>query len=342
MPEDAAQPEARKESEVARRRGNRIMIGLLLLIALWFGADVFYALRILRHRLAWERGVARNAEGLRTACAAFTMGEGEPALLMIHGFADSPAFFRPLAEALAPRGYTCRAMRLPGAGEMPAAAARVTHADWQAAIEGELAALREAGHRPIWIVAHSMGGALAVNLLAEQPDAADGLALLSPLARISEKRSPGLSPRAWYEIGRRVMWFSRVIESPFPMDVRHPAEPMETYPRERYVPTAAYHELFAVLGRVPAAAGRLSGPLLVLVGAEDAVVDRTFVRVFFETSACAPKAFHEYPDTGHVLSMESIRGDVIERLDAFFRATSAGRGEGAPAAPPAMAEEGGL
>jgi carboxylesterase len=95
----------------------------------------------------------------------FTLGEAGNAALLIHGIAACPAQLRSLAEHLAGRGITCRAMLLPGHGRHYKELYHVSWRDWYAEAEREFLALR-AGRERINIVGFSIGAAVAVELAA--------------------------------------------------------------------------------------------------------------------------------------------------------------------------------
>jgi pimeloyl-ACP methyl ester carboxylesterase len=96
---------------------------------------------------AWEARAQRGPDGLRRGYEPFSIGTGATAALLIHGFGSSPSVFARLAPTLAQRGFTCRVMRLPGFGEPLSEYARVTAADWRAAVHAEVLALGPAIHQ---------------------------------------------------------------------------------------------------------------------------------------------------------------------------------------------------
>src|SRR5206468_12893176 len=81
--------------------------------ALWVGGDLLYSLVVGHLYRRWEAGIERDADGVRLGCREFTLGEGKDAVLLVHGFGDSPAIFRRIAPALAAKGFACHALRLP-------------------------------------------------------------------------------------------------------------------------------------------------------------------------------------------------------------------------------------
>ena len=110
--------------------------------------------------------------------AAFELGAGEDACLLLHGFTGSPWEMRPVGEALAARGLHVRAIQLPGHGTTPEALLDVTHRDWLLAATQGLAALRH--HRRVFVAGLSMGALLALELAARHPAHVHGLALMAP------------------------------------------------------------------------------------------------------------------------------------------------------------------
>lgn len=106
-------------------------------------------------------------------------GDGQAAALLVHGFPGSPAEMRPVGEALHASGWTARGMLLPGFGREIETLGDRKRAEWLAAIQRELNALRQQ-HDTILLVGNSMGAALTVETAAGRTQPPDGLILLSP------------------------------------------------------------------------------------------------------------------------------------------------------------------
>lgn len=100
-------------------------------------------------------------------------------IALVHGLGGTGATMDPLADLLTSAGHTCLTVTLPGHGTTPDDLARVTWAEWVAAIPdadvvvgqsmGGALALAVASTRP------SVLGVVAINTPAPDPDTLDGL-----------------------------------------------------------------------------------------------------------------------------------------------------------------------
>lgn len=289
---------------------------LLLALAVWLAGDAAYALRT-RLRAA--------APGARRAPAEpFTLHpRGDPAVLLIHGFADGPAVFAHLAPPLAQAGFAVRAMHLPGSGVPPAEMAGTTLVTWRAAIDREIAALRTGNpSRPVWLVGHSLGGALAFDAALRPSNAVTGLVLLAPLIEPSSVRSPLLSSRQWFHLLSRALLFSRIVESRLPSDLHNP-ETRAAYRTDKYIHRDIYRALFAATDAIRPRAADWNGPLLVVVSPDDQIVDAAATRAFFAAAARArPAELVEQPGAGHVLPLETGHPGLAARIVRFIQSSS--------------------
>ena len=296
----------------------------LFLVALWFAGDAFYA-----HRVR-VRSAAPGA--VRAAAAPFALNPaGTPALLLIHGFADGPSVFAQIAPPLADAGFAVRAMHLSGSGVPPAEMQGLAFADWRADVDREIAALRAADPaRPIWLVGHSLGGALAYDAALRPENRVAGLVLLAPLVDVSRARSPLLSPRQWFNLFDRLLVFTDTIESRLPKDLRDP-DARAAYVTDKYVHRDVYRALFDAIDAVRPRAADWRGPLLVAISATDQIVDSSATRFFFSATNAAPANLSEIHAAGHVLPLDYGHAKLAEKIVRFIREAS---GEGNRSSPP--------
>lgn len=299
------------------------LVFVLAFPLLWVSGDFLYS-RLAAFRLrGWEARVERDPDGLRAGCREFTVGRGPCALLMIHGFGDTPSLFAPLAHALAGQAFTCRAMRLPGAGMPPAESARAGHADWVRAVADEIEALRRE-HRTLWVVGHSLGCTLAIEHLLAHPHDVDGLVLLAPLIGVSGRRSPVFPARTWFGIAGRFLRFTRMLEVIFPID-GHTKEARAYRLHDRFIPWSTYVGTFEAIANVEGMAGRVTKPLLMVLSPRDRVIDSRVAARYFEACAAQPKRLIRAERSGHVIPIDGDMPAVADAMRDFIRSAGASR-----------------
>lgn len=154
------------------------MLGPLMLAA-GIGAGLLRARAARRIEREYAARRPPGADGVVPGAEGFTLeGTNGRALLLLHGFGDTPQTLRYLADRLHAEGYTVRAPLLPGHGRGLRDFARASADDYLRLARHELTRLRES--LPwVGLIGLSMGGAIAARL------AADGgeprvLALLAP------------------------------------------------------------------------------------------------------------------------------------------------------------------
>jgi carboxylesterase len=287
----------------------------------WLASDFLYD-RVVHRRLAeWERSVERDPDGVRRGCRDFMMGSGRHAILLVHGFNDSPRVYQRMATVLAGEGYACRAMRLPGFAIPIPDTLHYRGEDWLEAVRRELQQLR-AEYDQVSVVGHSLGGAILVNVLAREPALADRAVLLAPAIAVSNARSPLLPTRTWHSIGCRTLVFSRLTESPFRFDAQHPAaEHFHWMSRFAYLST--YAELFALFDGAAASAPEFRLPLLMAISPLDRVVDSPAAQRFFETAPSPQKQLIVHEQAGHALPIEEGWEELTREIAKFCRTSTA-------------------
>lgn len=114
-------------------------------------------------------GTRRNAQGVIAGAESFMLeGSTDRAIVLLHGFNDSPQTMRSPAAAMHAAGWTVYAPVLPGHGRSPQAFAASGAEEW---INGARTEVREAlkRHQRVAVGGLSLGGALAAIVASEEP-----------------------------------------------------------------------------------------------------------------------------------------------------------------------------
>ncbi|MBW7907812.1 MAG: alpha/beta fold hydrolase [Kiritimatiellae bacterium] len=264
------------------------------------------------------RGAVRGAEGVRPGMQAYAVGDGEIALIFVHGFASSPAVFREMAPALGERGFDCRAIRLPGFGESLDRMASVSEDDWQRAVADAVTRARADGKK-VWLVGHSMGGALSIEHVLRHPGTVEGVVLLAPLIEVSSRRSLGLPPEALHRFARGVLPRDTILETAFPVDLHARAEGIDEL-RDRFLPISVYDAMFRVAAFVSPRAEEVRVPVLMILPGRDKIVSVRASREYFDAVGSARKLLVEEKNAGHVLPLDYGWQDAVQCVQEFVRA----------------------
>ena len=192
--------------------------------------------------------------------AAFDLGEGDCAVLCLHGFTGTPYEVRPLGEALAAAGYRARGPLLPGHGGSLAQLADASFRDWLAAAHAEFRELAER-HEQVCVVGVSLGGLLSLALCAGE--AVKRAAVIGTSLRLRFP-IPQLVPLLRYVLPSIPKRGGSDIRDPLAR-ARHPSSPR--------MPLAGIHEVLHAQRHVRALLPRITTPLLVAHGRHDATAD---------------------------------------------------------------------
>lgn len=299
-----------------RKKWRRRLLWVLVIIGCWYLGDFCYSRYVAREIRKWEASVPWTGTGLVPGAEEFAVGEGSTALLMVHGFSDSPQLYRKMAPALAAKGYSCRCILLPGFGMRVDDYASSTPEEWLAKLKTEAAELRKS-HARVVIVAHSLGGALTIRTILDQPDAADAIVLLAPAIAVSNARSPVLPTRFWHEFGKWALPSTKITKSPFEIDVHDPAEKSLPH-RNVFSPRSVVDHTFQLTDNNLNQFKEISLPTLVFVAPDDQVVDPDAIRTFYEQISSDDKQLVEVSHSGHVIPVDLDWEQVVDEIAQFL------------------------
>lgn len=293
---------------------------ILALVGLAFVARTAYPAWTRMRAEQRERDVQRDANGIRAGMQPFASGEGDTALIFIHGFASGPSVFRFMTPALAESGFDCRVLRLPGFGESLERMRAISESDWRHSLEMAVERARADGKK-IWLVGHSMGGTLAIDYALSHPERIEGLVLLAPLIEVSHRRSLGLPPDRLHRFARRLLSDDAILETAFPVDLNARAEGIDEL-RDRFLPISMYDAMFRLTASVQPRGADLDVPALMVIPGSDKVVSRRASRAYFSTLAFDRKLLLDDKRAGHVVPLDYGWENVVRAMKEFICADS--------------------
>jgi carboxylesterase len=285
-----------------------------LLLAAAVGAGLLRLRAARRVERAYALRRPPNADGVVPGAEGFTLeGDSGRALLLLHGFGDTPQTLRYLGRRLHAAGFTVHAPLLPGHGRGLRDFAAASAEDYIQAARRELAWVRE---RASWVglVGLSMGGAIAARLAAEAGDVRV-LALLAPYLT---------PPRAVAIVARTAPFWSAV--TPYiagrasDASVHDPVARDSSYAYGMFPPRAV-RALCATAAAGRRALPSISVPTLVVNSREDNRIPLALAETA-TASLAGPTERQWVTGCGHVITVDYCR-DAVANLVLDFLARHA-------------------
>lgn len=297
------------------RRMKLLLLIVLTLVVLWLWGDFVHSRIVAGQLRKFEASIKRDENGVREGCQAYTIGDGETALLLVHGINDSPKVYQDMAPLLAQEGFTCRAMRLPRFATPLQEYAKTNRREWIDAVGTEVEQLRKS-HQRVCIIAHSLGGAITINYVLKNSGAVDAVVLLAPAVEVNNERSKLLSAEGWHNVGKRLLAFTWFTKSPYENDIHDPEK--RDYPwRTRFTPISVFEETFRLLEENRGRADEFNVPLMMCLSKDDKVVDWQAAQQFYEDAASSTKEIYFVDDAGHVLPIDNGWKDMTLEIAKF-------------------------
>jgi acylglycerol lipase len=248
--------------------------------------------------------------------------EARAVVVIVHGVSEHSARYAHVGERLARAGYPAYALDHRGHGRSQGKQVMVNVDDLVADLRAfiDLAAGRHAG-APVYLLGHSMGGAIAIACAVRHQDALAGLLLSGALAdpdaaspatralsRVLSTLTPGL--------GVYAVDSSAISRDP---------EVVRAYDQDPLVyhgklPARTVAELTAAVDRFREEVPTLRLPLLVMHGGLDSITTVAGSRMVHERASSSDKTLEIYDGLRHEIlnepEKERVMSEMVEWLDA--------------------------
>jgi lysophospholipase len=246
----------------------------------------------------------------------------QPTILVLHGAFEHAGRYAPLHQALQAAGYTVVAPNLRGHGPQPGKVVHVT--DLAAYVDDAQVALQAAGvAQPDAIVAHSMGGLVALLGLVQQRWQPRLTILLSPFL---DTAKPVPAPVVALAKGLHALTFG-LLRLPTGVQGRyltHDTALQQAHRADPLIRKSLSVPWFLAVRRaqalVLAAAPQLHSPLALLSAGDDRVVSLAKQQAFAQALPTGTMRYHHtYPAAYHELLNETNRAEVLQQVLALLQ-----------------------
>ncbi len=242
-------------------------------------------------------GAQRNARGVIAGAESFTLiGSTDRAIVLLHGFNDSPQTMRSPAVAMHAVGWTVYAPLLPGHGRSPRAFAESGTDQWIAAAR---TAVQEAlqRHRHVAVGGLSLGGALAA-IVASEERSVKAAVLFAPF--LVHSRRLGAIAAVWPLISLGVKYLTGGSAT---RAVRDPGARVTLIAYGCSTPRLL-REVQRVVQRARAALPAVRQPVWIAQSSDDYRIPDEQAQAAFELLGSRDKRLHWTTGNGHVITVD--------------------------------------
>lgn len=228
-------------------------------------------------------------------------------ILLVHGLNGDRSDMAELESILQDAGYLTNNMLLPGHGTKVRDLMTSSWDDWSAAVHKELLTMKAHCDR-VFLVGHSLGGALSLHVAAHEP--VDGIVTMcAPLYMHPLTR-----------FGVRVVKYVTPLVPTWREDVRDP-QARQRYSRDvyRWTPMWPVESLLRFLPRLRAELPGITTPALVMVSLHDHVVPARDGREIYRLLGSREKHLVTFHRSYHVVMKDHDRQEVFTKTLAFIQ-----------------------
>lgn len=252
-------------------------------------------------------------------------GDVKGVVVIAHGVSEHSGRYAHVAARLNDSGYDAYALDHRGHGSSEGGRANIGRISSAVADIGTLIGIaRERSSAPrLFLLGHSMGGALSLEFALERQEELDGLILSAPAA--------ALEAASRFELiaGRTLSVIAPNL-GVFPVDptaVSRDPEVVRDYEQDplnyhRKLPARTVAELANAIETFPARLPGLTIPLLVMVGTADTLVPPEASRMVEREAGSADKTLIEYDGLYHEIlnepEQDRVMDDLVGWLDAHL------------------------
>jgi alpha-beta hydrolase superfamily lysophospholipase len=259
-----------------------------------------------------------TSDGLRLFERAWVAEAARGVVAIVHGYAEHSGRYQHVAEHLVGRGYSVYAFDLRGHGRSEGARVFVrSFNEYLDDVEAFLDRVRgRAGGKPVFLLGHSMGGAIVALAAVTRRPQVRALVFSGPALK-STRRTPGIALKLMMALGRlaprlRLMKLAAADVSRDPAVVAaYDADPLVYRGRMPLgLMASAVRAGRAIDNRVE----RIDQALLAMHGSEDQLASPEGSRTLVERASSTDKTLRIYDGLYHEIFNEPEQAQVLDEL----------------------------
>jgi alpha-beta hydrolase superfamily lysophospholipase len=272
-----------------------------------------------RHAAGFEPGAGGGAVYVQHWSPS---GPVRAAVVLLHGLAEHSGRYGELVDRLLARGFAVHALDHRGHGRSAGPRANIGRFAWLVADAAGRVAAARAAHpgRPVVLLGHSMGGAIALAAALAHPGLVEALALSAPAVGADPR-----PPRVRLALARLLSAIApsvgvlRLASEALSRDPAvgraYDADPLV---HRGSLPARSIVELLGAMHWIGVHAAELRTPVLVMHGTADRLVPLEFTEPVYRRLGAADRTLHRYPGLYHELFNEPERGAVYADLEDWL------------------------
>lgn len=275
-------------------------------------------------------GMFQGSGGVRLFEQAWLPSDSPRAVLvLVHGLRDHSSRYETIVRQLNEAGFAVYAFDLRGHGrsEGPRAFVR-SFTEYVADLGTFVGRVRERqGKRPMFLLGHSMGGAIVTLFALSNPNTIQGFALSAPGLKVTDDVTPGRIRAVTFLAkifpGAHIY---RVANADFSRDP-HVVEDMDRDPLidQRPLPARLAVEFLGAMVQIQRRTRELTLPFLVMHGTGDRLTNPQGSRDLYQNASSSDKSLKLYDGLYHDLLHEPESARVCADLLDWLRSHAANR-----------------
>lgn len=267
-------------------------------------------------------------KGARNTCIAYQTwhpeGPVKAAILLVHGLGEHSSRYMDLVNHFVPLGYAIYTIDHIGHGKSDGVRKHInSFADFTDTLDIYFQRVKDwHGDKPVFLLGHSMGGLIAACYLLNHQHAFSGAILSAPALKISND-----VPRLKVLVGKllSVCWPRFGILSINPTKISRDLSVVQAYMDDPLIykgKTSARlaAELLKTMHRVDEGAQKITLPVLILQGTDDAIVNPDGAQAFYDGVGSTDKTLTLYEGLYHEVFSDPEKGRVFDDLEKWLAA----------------------